>query len=110
MNWYKKAILINKGGQSDIEGISLCCQYCHRWATHPYNDKANPREYVWKVGNQMTPDEKYEADRSLKRLDVSHGICPICMDIIEENSYNLDPKEVRNLSLAQSPLVVASVS
>lgn len=105
MNWYKKALLIDKRGPGDMNRISVLCSYCGRWATHPNNERVEKRNYVWKRPEQMDSEEKYEADLSLRNLSVSHGICPYCVSILKE-SLDMPVEDVRERSLEREELSV----
>ena len=82
MNWYKKAVLINK--QHNREGIIIlqCC-YCDRWASHPFDPFAPSDQWVWKTEDQVGEQEREIIDHKELR-GVSHGMCPRCSKIVEE--------------------------
>jgi len=99
MNWYKKAKLVNKKSPDDEGDITVCCMYCHRWATHPVNEDVPREEYEWKIPKDLDEEEDYMARKTLENNDVSSSICPVCFRILKENR-NIKPSQVGELSLA----------
>lgn len=95
MKIYKMAKLINKEIDLNKTEIILKCSYCGRWATHPINEKTTRENYIWKKPEQLNTEE-YQSVQKEKRI--SHGICPICNDILK-NNIKLKPEEVKELSL-----------
>jgi hypothetical protein len=108
MHWYKKAKLIDKGGPNDP--VKVRCMYCGKWATHPKNEKASALESFWKsfgikekdkpileeTQTEMSEEDKQDAQAAQEawnKLNVSSSICPICMEILNDNS-RMHPKDV----------------
>jgi len=106
-DWYKESKLVDKAQLEDRK-IHTVCQYCDRWATHPVDEKANKQEYVWKTVDEMDSGEKIEAKNihQIEKNDpfgysgISHGICDICWNILEEGGFHMNPSEIRQKSLA----------
>ena len=109
MNWYRKAKLIDKSMNSTRQSpkspkIHAVCQYCKKWATNPNEFNDNPSEYVWKLEKDFDNEEMIQMQEAIKGMETeevvpSHGICPICMDILKKNNYSMDINEVTRISL-----------
>jgi len=101
MNWYKKSKLIDKDPSKESV-INTTCSYCHRWATHPFDEHSD--NIAWKKFEDLDEDEKEMASFISKQpfskeLGLSHGICPYCNDILIKYDYNIDPSKVGEMSL-----------
>ena len=100
MNWYKRAKLINKNKEIEGRPLPLQCSYCKRWSTYPEDINGTKKDMDWKKQEELSPEEKADVERALGQRNVSHGICDYCYNILEENSYELDPKIIKEISLA----------
>jgi len=94
MNWYKKARLIDKDPSEEVV-THLQCAQCKRFAVHNIDDPSDPHP-VWKHVEELTTEEKQEAQLSLNAMDyykvergITHGYCPDCFKKILEEVKNL---------------------
>jgi len=127
MNWYKKTQEVNKKAKVSVyehkeahlinkgvgeENMYLVCQYCGRWATHPFDDKISDRQRIWKKPEQLSVDEIMESREALSQMhnedfenitkSISHGVCPICYGIIESRGFKaVNKNEIKELSLSR---------
>jgi len=103
MNWYKKAILVNKNYLDEGRPINVTCSYCGRWATHPFQENPSVQYgYIWKTTAEMDNFELNEMRKILKRENnVSHGICDYCYPILRKIDVvsKEDLEKVKSLSL-----------
>lgn len=110
MNWYKKASLVIKEGNTFVH----CC-YCHRWKT---DDNSQP----WKKYEELNPKEKETVDfirasymmwkpedEEDRRAPITHGICTYCVNALHRlKSY--DPDKIKELSLTMPSQIPEEVS
>ena len=102
MNWYKTAKLIDKRHHTETSEVTIKCMYCHRWATHPENEKTDRDSYVWKKDEELDQEEHVLAGQSLLSSNVSSAICPKCYKILQDHNNHIDPNKVKELSLKET--------
>jgi len=104
MNWYKKSKLVNKGSPQSSSKIYFQCCYCHRWGTHPIEEKVDKEETIWKTYDQLNSLEKEEVAQIPKGW-VSHVMCSYCVGVFNnlrkttDHPFNTPVHHIKELSL-----------
>jgi hypothetical protein len=99
MNWYKRAIIIDKNLAYDPNNpIFSICAFCHRYRA--VDEKGNEK---WKSMKELDIAEKYQL---FEKHNLSHGYCPYCMHILNYLGHKFDPEDIDKIkehSLAMEP-------
>jgi len=107
-SWYKKARLSDKDPSEGI--IFSTCQYCGRWATQEEDGIINEDERIWKKNEQLNQEESNNVSKVMQimqsnnennenneNIQVSHGICPTCMSLINKQGIPYTEEDIINL-------------